>query len=337
MADSKAKKKILYLITKSNFGGAQRYVHDLATSLPEDEYDAVVALGGTGTIGAEVGALDRMLTEKGVRTVFVKNFARDIFLIKEVFALFELISLFMEEEPDTVHLNSSKAGGLGSVAARVTGVSNIVFTAHGWPFWENRNPIARALIWFFSWLTVFFCHKVIVVSKYDQRVAENMPFMKHKITHIYNGISEMDLESGDTIRSAFPKGAHITGTIGELNKNKNQMALVEEAKETPDMYVAIVGEGEERRRLERAILAYKLKDRVKLFGFVPAREVLKGFDTFTLPSIKEGLPYVLIEAKMAGLPLVANRNIGGIAEIMDTEDMSEFTLERMVENTVALY
>ena len=146
----------------------------------------------------------------------------------------------------------------------------------------------------------------------------------------------MQFGSGEIIRSAFPAGARITGTVGELNKNKNQQALIEEAKNNPSMYVAIVGEGEDRFLLENKIKEYRLEGRVKLFGFVPASEALMGFDTFALPSIKEGLPYVLIEAKAAGLPIVANR-IGGVSEILDAKDMSEFSLERMVERTKALY
>jgi glycosyltransferase involved in cell wall biosynthesis len=74
---------------------------------------------------------------------------------------------------------------------------------------------------------------------------------------------------------------------------------------------------------------------VKLFGFIPAAEVLRGFDTFALPSLKEGLPYVLIEAKAAGLPIEANR-VGGVGEILD-HDLEEFSLPRMVKETVAVY
>ena len=71
-------------------------------------------------------------------------------------------------------------------------------------------------------------------------------------------------------------------------------------------------------------------------GFHWASEVLKGFDVFALPSIKEGLPYVLLEAKLAGLPIVANR-VGGVEEILDAQSMEEFSLKRMVEKTVSVY
>jgi glycosyltransferase involved in cell wall biosynthesis len=145
----------------------------------------------------------------------------------------------------------------------------------------------------------------------------------------------MQFGSGDMIRNAFPPGVHITGTVGELTKNKNQIALIEQAKNDPRMYVAIVGEGELRPMLEAKIKEYKLENRVKLFGFQPSVEVMKGFDTFALPSIKESLGYVIVEARAAGLPIVANR-IGGIPEAMDLP-LENFAKETMVEQTLALY
>ena len=75
----------------------------------------------------------------------------------------------------------------------------------------------------------------------------------------------------------------------KLNNNKNQIALVEEARLNPDMYVAIVGEGENESFLKKKIDEYGLEKRVKLFGFLPAVEVLKGFNTFELPSIKNSM------------------------------------------------
>lgn len=328
-------KKILYVITKSNWGGAQRYVFDLATHLPPG-YEPVVALGGTGLAGAGTGLLAEKLTSAGVRTVHISAFMRDVSLAHEWQALKELMALFKKERPGAVHLNSSKAGGLGALAARLAGVERIIFTAHGWPFWEQRSLLSRALIWLFSWLTALLSTKVIVISDYDLRIAERMPFVRRKLVRIYNGIGTMHLGDGSYIRAAFPPGAKVTGTIGELNKNKNQIALIERARKETDMHVAIVGEGELRGFLESKIREYGLESRVKLFGFMPASEVLRGFDVFALPSLKEGLPYVLLEAKQAGLPIEASP-VGGIPEIVNTKDMSEFTLERMVEKTIALY
>ncbi|MFH1178440.1 MAG: glycosyltransferase [bacterium] len=323
-------RKILFIITKSNWGGAQRYVFDLATALPSAEFEVVVVFG-------QPGLLAEKLQKSGLTTHPILSLQRDVSLTSDIKSFFELLRLFRKEKPDIVHLNSSKAGGMGALAARIAGVHKIIFTVHGWPFWEQRNFLSRALIYLFSWLTVLLSHIVITISDYDLHVAQKMPFVGRKVVRIYNGIdSHIEFGSADMIRNAFPPNVTITGAIGELNRNKNQKALIEQAKNNPDVYVAIVGDGEDRKMLEEKIKKYNLNNRVKLFGFMPASEVLRGFDVFALPSIKEGLPYVLLEAKAAGLPIVANR-VGGVGEILDAKDMNEFSLEQMVKKTIALY
>ncbi|MDD2657873.1 MAG: glycosyltransferase [Candidatus Pacebacteria bacterium] len=330
------KKKILFVITKSNWGGAQRYVYDLASGLPKEQFDVAVALGGTGRADASTGLLEERLSGAGVRTIFLASFTRDVYLLRDVKAFFELLNVIKKEKPDVLHLNSSKAGGLGALAGHITGVRRIIFTAHGFAHNEIRPLPQRALIWVASWFTILFAHRVIVLSNYELRRAPVI-FTRRKFVVVHNGIDlHMQFGSGEKIRNAFPAGTRITGTIGELTRNKNQIALIEEAKNNSEMFIAIVGEGEERARLESKIREYGLENRVKLFGFMPASEVLRGFDVFTLPSLKEGLPYVLLEAKAAGLPIAANR-VGGVGEILDAQDMNEFSLERMVEKTIALY
>ena len=327
---AKSKKKILFLITKATWGGAQRYVYDLATHLPKDEFEVVVAFGEAGKLSEDVAAA-------GIRTYQVHSMGRDVSLFADVQSFIKIWKGLRKGRPDVVHLNSSKAAALGALAARLCGIEKIIFTVHGWPFNEKRNLPSRTLIYFLSWFTAVLSHKIICVSDYDLRIGQKMPFVGGKMVRIYNGIDlNIQFGSGEKIRSAFPIGVRITGTIGELTGNKNQQALIEQAKNNPDMYVAIVGEGELRIQLEGKIKEYGLETRIKLPGYLPASEVLKGFDVFALPSLKEGLPYVLLEARAAGLPIVANR-VGGVGEILDAKDMSEFSLEQMVKKTVALY
>jgi glycosyltransferase involved in cell wall biosynthesis len=325
-----SKRKIIYVITKSNWGGAQRYVYDLATHLPKDAFDVVVA--------APEGALTKMLDAAGIRTTHLTFTQRHSFLftLLTLGSLFSLIALLRRERPDVLHLNSAKAGGLGALAGRIAGTSKIVFTAHGWSFLEDRNIVVKELMYFFSWLTAVLSHAVITVSEHDLTIAKRMPFVGNKVVRIYNGIDPLTLASGESVRRHFPAGAQITGTIGELTANKNHIALIEEARSKPQMYVALVGEGKDRTYLESKIRDYGLTERVKILGFIPAAEALKGFDVFALPSLKEGLPYVLLEAKAAGLPIVANR-VGGVGEILDAQDMREFSLDTMIKKTTALY
>ncbi len=324
------KQKVLFVITKSNWGGAQRYVYDLATNLPKDEFDPIVAYGSDG-------ALATRLRDAHIAAIALSSLVRDVSMFSDIRSLFELMRILREVRPDVVHLNSSKAAGLGALAARLRGVPRIVFTVHGWPFMEPRRAPTRAAIWLFSWITAILSDRVTCVSRYDLSLTRRMPFVKKKAACIHNGIDlHMSFGDGEVVRQAFPQGAVITGTIGELTRNKNQSALVEEAREKPSMHAAIVGEGEDRAMLEEKIRTYELGGRVKLFGYLPARDVLKGFDAFVLPSLKEGLPYVLIEAKLAGLPIIADKDVGGIGEILDS-DISEFSLERMVAETTAMY
>mgnify|MGYP001602892046 CR=1 FL=1 len=317
-------KKILFVITKSNWGGAQQYVYTLATHFKEAGADVVVALGGTGAAGAPTGLLETRLTEVGVRTIFLTSFARDVSPLREGVAFFELLRVLRAEKPDVLHLNSSKAGGIGTLAGRIAHVPRILFTAHGWAHREARNPFSRLLIWIASWVTIIFSHTVIVVSERDYQSAPVL-FSRKKIRVVHNGIPrnlslptrEQAQERLQTIVPALPKGMPIILSIGELTRNKAHEVLIAALAQVRfPFFCIIIGEGEERPNLERSIAAHNLADRVLLAGFVPnAAELLPAADIFVLPSRKEGLPFTLLEAGIAALPVITT-NTGGIPEII---------------------
>lgn len=315
------KKKILFVITKSNWGGAQRYVYDLATALPREQFEVGVALGGEGT-----------LTEKlhiaGIRTVPLPSLIRDVSPLKDIASFFALWRIFRAERPDIVHLNSAKAGGVGAFAARLTGIPRIIFTAHGWTFNEDRSPLSRIAIRFFSWLTVALAHKTIAVSDAVRSDTENWPIVHRKIAAIRNGVSEPLLETRDGARAYLANiiNAEITpdifiiGTIAELSPNKGLIyalrAFADVVRTFPHARYLIIGDGEQREELSGLIKEYGLKEHVYLFGFIPdAATYLKAFDCFILPSVKEGLPYAILEAGLAQLPVVAT-SVGGVPEII---------------------
>lgn len=329
------KKKILFVITKSNWGGAQRYVYDLATSIPKEQFEAVVALGGEGVLADK-------LRDTGVRTIPLPFLTRNVSLFKDLASFFALWKLFRAERPDVVHLNSAKASGLGALAARCARVPNIIFTAHGWAFNENRPPFQRLLIKFFSWLTVVLAHKTIAVSDAVHDDTKRWSFVRNKIHTIKNGIVAPQFVAREEARATLTKIADaqgqtlgsgalrsdlghrdifLLGTIAELHKNKGLeyaiLALAQIAPSNPHAFYFILGDGEEKEQLHALIKQHGLEERVFLLGFVPdAAQYLPAFDCFILPSIKEGLPYVLLEAGYASLPVIAT-NVGGIPEIID--------------------
>lgn len=381
-------KKVLYVITKSNWGGAQRYVFDLATSLPKGQFEVSVAFGGTGAAGAASGQLAQMLKERGIRTLFIPELGRDVSLRNDWRAYHALVTIFKKERPDIVHLNSSKVGGIGALAARVAGVPRIIFTAHGWPFWEKRNAFARAVIFCISWLTVLLSHQTICISDFDKKHMAWMPLTGKKIAVVHNGIPEIEFLQRDAAREALVgsefAAAHA-GEVwvvanGELHPNKNIVAGLEAVaahnkRRQQKLILLVMGNGELRAGIESYIAQHGLEEQAKLLGFVPdGKRYLHAFDIFLLPSKKEGLPYALLEAAQALLPVVAS-NVGGIPELIQNNVsgllvdptnidgftraldtlvaqtelrdkmgkklyqtvMKEFTFEHMLEQTVALY
>lgn len=317
------RKKILYVITKSNWGGAQRYVYDLATSLPSDRYDVSVACGGDGPLTEKLRAHNMPIFS-------VKSFQRDISFTKELLSFFELLEIYRTYKPDVVHLNSSKAGGLGALAARILRVPHIIFTAHGWPFWESRGAVQKILIAFLSWLTVLLTHITICISDYDAAVGKRMLFGKRKIRMIRNGIAPYPLLSRDDARKKLFDTATIAAhehdvwvlTNAELTKNKNITAGIDavalhNSRTKQKIFYTIMGDGELRRDIKEYIVRTQASSYVSMLGFVPdGRIYYKGFDIFLLPSLKEGVPYVLLEAGIAEVPCVATQT-GGIPEVLE--------------------
>lgn len=321
MDNTTKKIKTLFVITKSNWGGAQKYVFDLATELQKDSFDAVVALGGEGILADKLRAT-------GIRTITIPSLVRDVNPLKDFASFIDLYKILKKEAPDVVHLNSAKVSGLGVIAAHLASVPKIIFTAHGWAFNEERPYWQKALIRFFSWATVMLTHKTIAVSDAVKNDTKNWPLVSSKITVIKNGIKEPDFFTREMSRAKIfsmagispPDKAFIVGTIAELHKSKGLSYAIEAfskiAPKNPDIYYFILGSGEEKGHLDGLVELHKLQGRVFLLGFVnDASRFLKAFDLFLLPSTTEGLALVLLEAGLAGLPVIASR-VGGIPEII---------------------
>lgn len=323
--ESLAGKHILYVITKSNWGGAQSYVHSLATGFRDMGADVAVALGGTGAPGSAPGLLATRLTDAGIRIVQLPSLARNLSLVHELRAFRNLISLIQAERPDVLHLNSSKAGALGALAGRLAGVPYIVFTAHGWPHRERWSFLMACFVRLSSWLTVLLADQVIAVSACDYRTSPVI-FSRRKIAVVRNGIAPFPLQPRVAARHALiARAPRLRDSVpwllmlAELHVNKGidtAIGMLAQLSGFPGAALVVLGEGEEREALEREARSLGVSDRVFLLGFVPdARAYLTAADLFLMPSRKEGLPMALLEAGYAGVPVIAS-TVGGIPEIV---------------------
>jgi glycosyltransferase involved in cell wall biosynthesis len=323
MGSMVARKKILFVITKSNFGGAQRYIYDLATATAKAGYSVTVACGGSGPLVSK-------LTAAKVRTLPlpIRNEASVATLFKTAKQLYRL---FEEERPDVVHLNSSLVGVAGAFSARLIGVHRIIFTAHGWAFNEERSLFQKTVLRILYWLTILLCTQTIAVSEAVRQQMCSFPFIGRKMTVVHNGVrAESYLsrdealatlaEGNETLTKAIGEGTPVVGTIAELHPIKGLHFLLEAASRMRSsgkrFIVVIMGEGVERRKLEEEIRESGLENTVFLLGHIDnAPRYLAGFDIFVLPSVSEGLGYTLLEAGLAPLPIIAS-NVGGIPEVI---------------------
>ena len=318
--------KILYLITKSNWGGAQRNVFDLGKAMKEKSHEVAVALGGDGV-------LRKRLEDAGIYTHPIQSIGRDISIGEDAGSLKEIFSVIRHRKPDVLHVHSAKAAGLGALARRMLGVKNIVYTVHGWAFNESRPFHQRIAIIFFSWLTILLSHKVIVLSKYEYDQALRFPYAKNKVFLIPLGIQAPTFISVDGAKQSISKilgmsladfnKKTVIAIVAELHPNKGLSYLIEALSNVipqyPNALCVIIGDGQERSNLTDQIKERNLEDHVRIIGYLEnAAEYLKAFSVLVLPSIKEGLPYVLFEAGYASLPVLST-TVGGIPEII--EDM----------------
>ncbi|MBP6924437.1 MAG: glycosyltransferase [Candidatus Pacebacteria bacterium] len=372
--------KILFLITKSNFGGAQKYVYELAVAAKEQGSEVVVACGGIGEKNAKLGILATKLDEAGITVIKINHFLRNMSFDDDYRAFFEVKRIIRDEKPDILHVTSSKAGGMGAFAGRFLHVPRIIFTSHGLTVDEVWRPKwQRFLIYLSTWLTLHFSHYSIMISRETYERARSMPGMRHKVKFIKNGVAPVDFltkaEAQAELELTIPENHTLIGGIGELHPNKNWTAAINTISTLPSsVHLAIIGSGEEYDQLHNQIEQLNVANRIHLLGYVPdAVKYLRAFDIFMLPSKKEGLPYVILEAGLAGLPVIAS-DLPGNRDIIESGEqgflvdptprllststemllrdegmrrrlgsalqekvMSEFSINHMIEQTFELY
>jgi len=322
-----AKKSILFIITKSVWGGAGKYVYDLATNLSPD-FNVSVAAGGKGELFSRLIQADIPYFE-------IKNFQRRINIFKEILASWEILWLLFKLRPDIIHVNSSKAGGIAGVIAKkyqffAFKKIQLVFTAHGWAFNEDCPNWQIFLIKWASKISALFYDKIICVSEFDRQAAlKNKIAAAKKLVVIHNGIDLKNLNflPKEEAQKKLPgrevlAGEKIIGTIAEWTKNKGinylLKAIAANKEKMAKLTFILIGGGEnpDKDKIEKHIRENNLQN-VQLYEFIPnAASYLKAFDIFILPSIKEGLPYTILEAMAAGLPIIATK-VGGIPELID--------------------
>lgn len=330
------KKRVLFVITQSELGGAQRFLLNLVKNLDKEKYEPAVALGKDGNFEV-VGDLEKM----GVPVTKLKHARRGISLLHDFLTIFEIRNLIRKINPDVLFLNSSKTSIWGPLAvyfpSTLKPTPRIIYRIGGWSF---NDPQPKVMSWLWTVLERLFAKYkdiIIVNNKHDFEQAQKLKIKpRESLKLIYNGIDlkKLDfLEKDEAKIKLFEKLASkpgnflradfIIGTIANFYKTKGLEYLIEAIGilkfkfKILNFHLVIIGDGEEKSRLESRIKELKLENTITLAGKLPdAYKYLKAFDIFVLPSVKEGFPWAILEAMAAKLPIVAT-TVGAIPEIIE--------------------
>ena len=299
--------KILQVITRSELGGAQTVVVQLANRL-SDKHD-VVLVAGEGD-----GKMWEMVSPR-VTCVRSRYLQRALSPVKDIRAALELRRIYRKYRPDVIHLHSSKAGTLGRL---VFPTKKVVYTVHGFDSirlaFRKFMPVERIL--------QRACSAIVAVSNYDEKNLHNEGII-HNVSTIYNGITTPDSNSVERLNIAnnYKK---IVLSIARVNPPKEPKIFIETARLLPQYGFIWIGNQESVEHLGDIPANCHF-----LGNIVNAGAYCAQADLFMLPSNYEGLPMVIIEAMSCGVPVVAS-DVGGVSEIV-RNDINGYTLPNRAE------
>ncbi|MFL6447010.1 MAG: glycosyltransferase family 4 protein [Bryobacteraceae bacterium] len=294
--------KILYVITRSERGGAQIHLLDVLKNLPSG-CRPMVATGEFGYLADEARQL-------GVPVHYISHLRQPMSPANDLLALGKIASLIKAQSPDLVHAHTSKAGLLGRLAGWLTGTPT-VFTAHTWSFADGISSFQRRTAIPVERLAGRIGGKIITVSRANEEIAarEGITHRANVLT-IWNGIPDTDLRAKPGV-AEVPKIV----MVARFAPQKDQLSLVQALSGLNLPWrLAFVGDGPTRAEVEAEAHKLHIFDRIDFLGDRgDTAQVLANSDLFVLSSKWEGLPLSILEAMRAGLPVITS-DVGGCSE-----------------------
>ncbi len=250
-------------------------------------------------------------------------------------ALRRLGVIFRESRFDVVHTHTAKAGAVGRLAARRAGIPRIVHTYHGFPFHEFQRPPRRRgyvaierRLGQITDLALCVGTGVAVEAVRRELIA---PDRIRTIGVVVDGADEAaaglpiagvpaaasPARHRARLALGLPAGATVVGSVGRLTYQKAPEDFLAALRGLGrrDVIGVWVGGGELAERIARRARA--MPDITVLLAGerTDVPELLPAFDVFALPSLYEGLPTVVVEAMVCGVPVVATA-VNAVADVV---------------------
>jgi glycosyltransferase involved in cell wall biosynthesis len=239
---------------------------------------------------------------------------RSLSPVHDPLGIVELVRLFRRLRPDVVHLNSSKAGVLGRIAAVTARVPVRIFTAHGWAF-KAAAGVGSRLYLLADRAVEPLTSMVICVSENERRAGLAAGVCTEERSIVIRNAVDV---GGAPPRERGSEPLVQIVSVGRLAAPKDFPTLVTAVARLPEgrAHLRIFGDGPLRGELEEQTRALGVDGAVEFAGEVPdARPHLENADVFVLSSLSEGMPVSILEAMAAGLPVVASA-VPGLEEVV---------------------
>ena len=312
-------KRILFLISTLNTGGAQRIFSNIITRLPEDiEID--ILLNDTEAIAYPYrgNIIDLDMPKE-------KNKEKISYQVRALIKRFSILRKLKKENHYDACISAMDSANIVNV---LTGKKycKTILTIHGFhpAGWINKK-VEPVVDWL---MRICYCRASVVVPV-SQGLADEMhkkyKIPKERIQIIYNGYNVTDIrtdsKSEETPEIPWRGDYDIVITSGRIEKVKGQWHLIKAfslvAKENPKARLIILGDGIIKRELEQLVTYLGIEDKVFMPGFVmnPFAFFTKA-KVFVLSSLTEGYPNAIAEAMICGLPCIASDCIAGPREMI---------------------
>jgi len=247
--------------------------------------------------------------------------------LRQPFNLFHILRYLRLHRPQLLHTQLEFADILGTVAAKILGIPSVstVHTLDAFP--EKKSAWGRMkLRWF---LLGKYCNCVIAVSEKTRlHYLQSGRLHQDKVITLYNGVDISRFKNTDASQIAktkqalrLPLDSKVIITVAVLREPKGIQFMIEALpailEQFPDVHYLIVGDGEYGAALSDLATVLDIKNHVTFAGHrTDIPDLLACCDIFVLPTLKDALPTVLIEALAAERPIVAS-DVGGVPEIIE--------------------
>jgi glycosyltransferase involved in cell wall biosynthesis len=281
-----------------------------AAALDSRCYDVEFVIGAGGPLVQQAQAA-------GFEVTALKSLRSEIAPADDWRALADLEACLGAGRFDVVHTHSAKAGALGRVAAHRIGVPTIVHTYHGFPFHNFQSRLRRAAYVSIERALGRVTDAVLAVgAAVAAEAIQRRLIPPERVRTIGVAVNTADPLPEVWTRAearrllGVPPGMRVVGSVGRLDFQKAPddfvTALAELSRDRDDVFGAWIGDGPLRAAAEKLAARRGIAGRMAFLGErSDVSALLPGLDIFAMASRYEGLPCAVVEAMVAGLPVVA--------------------------------